>query len=118
MRGDERGRRVMLVIFDADRRSPSEHPLPRSKRLADMALVEFSPAFDRMCSVVGRPSIPPEGLLEASWLVAPYTVRGEWLLCEQLDHNFLFCGFLDLEADDASFDHSTFSRDRAPLLEH
>jgi IS5 family transposase len=45
-------------------------------------------------------------------------VRSERLLCEQLDYNFLFRWFLDLEADEASFDHSTFSRNRARLLEH
>src|SRR6202047_4543312 len=71
-----------------------------------------------MYSTVGRPSIPPERLLKASLLMALYTVRGERLLCEQLDYNFLFRWFLDLEADEASFDHSTFSRNRARLLEH
>jgi transposase len=40
------------------------------------------------------------------------------MLCEQLDYNFLFRWFLDLEADAASFGHSTFSRNRARLLEH
>jgi len=39
-------------------------------------------------------------------------------LCEQLDYNFLFRWFLDLEADEASFDHSTFSRNRQRLLAH
>ena len=30
----------------------------------------------------------------------------------------MFRWFLDLEADETSFDHSTFSRNRARLLEH
>ncbi len=42
----------------------------------------------------------------------------ERLFCEQLDYNLLFRWFLDLELDEASFDHSTFSRNRARLLEH
>jgi IS5 family transposase len=67
---------------------------------------------------VGRPSIPPERLLKASLLMALYTVRSERLLCEQLDYNFLFRWFLDLEVDEAGFDHSTFSRNRERLLEH
>ena len=71
-----------------------------------------------MYSAVGRPSIPPERLLKASLLMALYTVRSERLFCEQLDYNLLFRWFLDLEMDEPSFDHSTFSRNRARLLEH
>ena len=71
-----------------------------------------------MYSAVGRPSISPERLLKASLLMALHTVRSERMFCEQLDYNFLFRWFLDLEADEASFDHSTFSRNRARLLEH
>src|SRR4029077_9143509 len=56
--------------------------------------------------------------LKASLLMALYTVRSERLFCEQLDYNFLFRWFLDLEVDEASFDHSTFSRNRTRLLEH
>src|ERR1700726_3896872 len=71
-----------------------------------------------MYSEVGRPSIPPERLLKASLLMALYTVRSERLFCEQLDYNLLFRWFLDLELDEASFDHSSFSTNRARLLEH
>ena len=56
--------------------------------------------------------------MKASLLMALHTVRSERLFCEQLDYNFLFRWFLDLETDEASFDHSTFSRNRARLLEH
>src|SRR5438552_2926607 len=118
MRGEERRQRAMLVVFDVEKRLPKEHPLRRIKPLADAALITLSPLFDRMYSVVGRPSIPPERLLKASLLMALYTVRSEQLFCEQLDYNFLFRWFLDLEADEASFDHSTFSRNRERLLEH
>src|SRR2546430_5031271 len=118
MRGEERRQRAMLVVIDAEQRVPKEHPLRRIKRLADAALTELSPQFDQMYSAVGRPSIPPERLLKASLLMALYTVRSERLFCEQLDYNFLFRWFLDLEADEASFDHSTFSRNRERLLEH
>src|SRR5450755_1189573 len=92
--------------------------LRQVKALAEEALRTLSPRFDQMYSAVGRPSIPPERLLKASLLMALYTVRSERMLCEQLDYNFLFRWFLDLEADEASFDHSTFSRNRARLLEH
>ena len=118
MRGENVRQRAMLVVFDAEQRVPKSHPLRRIKVLADAALAQLSPRFDQMYSAVGRPSIPPERLLKASLLMALYTVRSERMLCEQLDYNFLFRWFLDLEADEASFDHSTFSRNRARLLEH
>src|SRR5579864_7029090 len=98
MRGEERRRRV--------------------KEFADAALAQLSPLFDEMYSAIGRPSIPPERLLKASLLMALYTVRSERLFCEQLDYNLLFRWFLDLDVAEPSFDHSTFSRNRARLLEH
>ena len=118
MRGEGRRQRAMLLVIDPEQRVPREHPLRRIKQLADAALKELSPLFDQMYSLVGRPSIPPERLLKASLLMALYTVRSERLFCEQLDYNLLFRWFLDLEVDEASFDHSTFSRNRARLLEH
>src|ERR1700704_7017546 len=118
MRGEERRQRVMLMIVEPGDRVPKEHPLRRVKECADAALTQLSPLFDEMYSAVGRPSIPPERLLKASLLMALYTVRSERLFCEQLDYNFLFRWFVDLEVDEAGFDHSTFSRNRARLLEH
>src|SRR5260370_12898306 len=118
MRGEERRQRAMLMVIDPEQRVPKEHLLRRIKQLAEAALKELSPIFDAMYSEVGRPSIPPERLLKASLLMALYTVRSERLFCEQLDYNLLFRWFLDLEIDEASFDHSSFSRNRARLLEH
>jgi transposase len=118
MRGEDKRQRAMLVVINPEQRVPQGHPLRRIKVLADAALKELSPVFDQMYSAVGRPSIPPERLLKASLLMALHTVRSERLFCEQLDYNFLFRWFLDLEADETSFDHSTFSRNRARLLEH
>jgi transposase len=118
MRGEDGRQRAMLVVINPEQRVPKGHPLRRIKVLADAALKQLSPLFDEMYSAVGRPSIPPERLLKASLLMALHTVRSERLFCEQLDYNFLFRWFLDLEADEASFDHSTFSRNRARLLEH
>lgn len=118
MRGEERRQRTMLVVINPEQRITKEHPLRRIKQLAEAVLKQLSPLFDEMYSVVGRPSIPPERLLKASLLMALYTVRSERMFCEQLDYNLLFRWFLDMEMDEASFDHSTFSRNRARLLEH
>jgi transposase len=108
----------MLVVIDPEKRVAKDHPLRRIKQLAQEGLNQLWPVFDQMYSAVGRPSIPPERLLKASLLMALYTVRGERLFCEQLDYNLLFRWFLDPEMDEPSFDHSTFSRNRARLLEH
>ena len=67
-----RGRRTlqitMLAFIDLEERVPAGHPLRTIKRLADAALVELSPVFDRMYAEGGRPSIPPERLLKGSLL--------------------------------------------------
>lgn len=118
MRGAERQQRSMLMVLNLEQRVPPEHPLRRIKQLAETVLRGLSPSFDRMYSATGRPSVPPERLLKASLLMALYTVRSERLLCEQLEYNLLFRWFLDLELDEASFDHSSFSANRQRLLEH
>jgi transposase len=118
MRGEERRQQSMLLVVNLEERIPPEHPLRRIKQMADAALQELSPTFDRMYSALGRPSIPPERLLKASLLMALYTIRSERLFCEQLDYNLLFRWFLDLELDESSFDHSSFTTNRGRLLEH
>src|SRR5260370_22677427 len=118
MRGEERQQRSMLMVLNLEQRVPREHPLRRIKQLAETVLQGLSASFDRMYSATGRPSIPPERLLKASLLMALSTVRSERMLCEQLDYNLLFRWFLDMDVAAPSFDHSTFSRNRARLLEH
>jgi transposase len=118
MRGEERRQRSMLVVVNLEERIPKEHPLRRIKQMADAGLKELSPIFEQMYSPLGRPSIPPERLLKASLLMALYTIRSERLFCEQLDYNLLFRWFLDLELDEPSFDHSSFTANRDRLLEH
>ena len=118
MRGEERQQRSMLMVMDVEQRIPQEHPLRRVKQVTDRVLKNLSPIFDQMYSSVGRPSVPPERLLKASLLMALYTIRSERLFCEQLDYNLLFRWFLDLELDEPSFDHSSFTSNRKRLLEH
>ena len=118
MRGEAERQVGMLTLVTPEQRVSKEHPLRGVKVLADEALRELSASFDQMYSTTGRPSIPPERLLKASLLMAFYTVRSERLFCEQLDYNLLFRWFLDLGLDEPSFDHSSFTRNRARLLEH
>jgi transposase len=117
MRGEERRQRSMLIVVNLEQRIPRDHPLRRIKQLAEAALQELSPIFEQMYSRLGRPSIPPERLLKASLLMALYTIRSERMFCEQLEYNLLFRWFLELELDEASFDHSSFTTNRTRLLE-
>jgi transposase len=77
-------------------RIPADHPLRAIRELVDRALVELSPAFDRLYEREGRPLISPERLLQALLLQAFYTVRSERQLMEQLDYNLLFRWFVGL----------------------
>jgi transposase len=118
VRGTDKQQVTMLSLVTPDKRVPADHPLRRIKALADQALAALSPTFDQMYSKVGRPSIPPERLLKGTLLMAFYSIRSERLLCEQIDYNLLYRWFLDMDMSEDGIDHSTFSRNRARLLEH
>lgn len=118
MRGTDTKQASMLSLMTPEKRVPANHPLRRVKELSETCLKELSPLFDGMYSNVGRSSIPPERLLKASLLMAFYSVRSERLFCEQLDYNILFRWFLDMNMDEPSFDHSTFSKNRDRLIAH
>ncbi|MCG8432972.1 MAG: IS5 family transposase, partial [Gammaproteobacteria bacterium] len=83
----------------------------------DEALEVLSPAFERLYSKVGRPSIPPEKLLRALLLQAFFSIRSERQLMEQLDYNLLFRWFVGLPMDTEVWDASVFSKNRDRLLD-
>lgn len=118
MRGTDDKQATMFSIVSPDRRIPADHPLRRIKTMSDEVLNGLSKTFDAMYSSVGRPSIPPERLLKSQILIALYTVRSDRQFCEQLDYNLLFRWFLDMNADEPTFDASSFSRNRDRLLDH
>src|SRR5436190_2573388 len=109
----------MLAFIDPESRIPGNHPLRTIKHMADAALVELSPQFDRLYAAdgTGRPSIPPERLLKASLLMSLFSVRSERAFCEALDYDLRFRWFLDMDMVEPSFDHSTFTRNRGRLLD-
>jgi transposase len=90
----------------------------RIKPQADLALAAMGSSFESMYAECGRPSVAPERLLKASLLIALYSVRSDRLFCEMLDYNMLFRWSLDMKLEEASFDHSTFSKNRERLIEH
>jgi transposase len=118
MRGHVDPQGALFSYVSVEERIPADHPLRRVKAQADAVLGAMNAALDRMYAACGRPSIAPERLLKASLLIALYSVRSDRLFCEMLDYNLLFRWFLDMGLEERSFDHSTFSKNRARLIEH
>jgi transposase len=108
----------MLSLVTADDLVPEDHPIREIKPMVEKALAELSPTFTLMYAETGRPSIPPEHLLKACLLIALYSVRSECQFCERLRYDLLFKWFLDMNIIDPAFDASTFSKNKARLLEH
>ena len=108
----------MLLGMTPDQLVPLGHPIRRIKPVVEQTLAHLSTTFARMYATRGRPSIPPEHLLKASLLIALYSVRSERQFCERLQYDLLFKWFLDLNITDPAFDASTFSKNRARLMEH
>src|SRR5213075_3232364 len=63
MRGDDRQPDAMFSYVSAEQRVPADHPLRAIRSLVDDVLREMSGEFDGLYARVGRPSIPPERLL-------------------------------------------------------
>ena len=51
-------------------------------------------------------------------LIALYRIRSERQFCEQLDYNLLFRWFLDMDADEPSFDPTSFGKNRERMMQH
>jgi transposase len=85
--------------------------------MVDEALAQMSGSFNAMYADVGRPSIAPEKLLRAQLLQMLYSVRSERLLMEEMDYNLLFRWFVGLNADDAVWDATVFTKNRDRLLQ-
>ena len=116
MRGEVMGQESMLSLMTPERRIPPDHPIRRIKALADAELARLSSLFDALYAERGRPSIAPEALLKACLLIALYSVRSERQFCERLHYDLLFRWFLDLPTDGATFDASTFAKNKPRVL--
>jgi transposase len=110
-------RKAFSSYVRLETRIPADHPMRAIRELVDRALLELSPAFDRLYAREGRPSIPPERLLRALLLQAFYTLRSERQLIEQLDYNLLSRWFVGLSTDDPVWDATVFCKKRDRLLE-
>lgn len=117
MRGSDTQQGSMFSYLSPEERVPVKHPLRSIRLLVDEALKTLSPAFDRLYSTFGRPSIAPEKLLRALLLQVLYTVRSERMLMEQLEYNLLFRWFVGLNMDETVWVPTVFTKNRDRLLQ-
>ena len=117
MRGTDTQQSSMFSYLSPEERVPANHPLRPIRRMVDDALKALSPAFSRLYSAFGRPSIPPEKLLRALLLQVLYTVRSERMLMEQLEYNLLYRWFVGLNMDETVWVPTVFTKNRDRLLE-
>ena len=117
MRGSGAETGSPFSYVDLAARVPKQHPLRVIRRLVDAALVDPSPAFAALYAPLGRPSIPPERLVQALPLQAFYSVRSGRQLMEQLGYNLLFRWSVGLGIGDPVWDVTTFTKNRERLLD-
>ena len=116
MRGEDKQQSAMYSYISLEDRVPPDHPLRRIRVMVDCGLKDLSLHFDALYARRGRPSIPPERLLRALLLQALYSIRSERQLMEQLDYNLLFRWFVGLNADDAVWDVTVFTKNRDRMM--
>jgi len=117
MRGRDTQQSTIFSYVSPETRVPADHTLRPIRVMVDTALRALSPSFDAMYKDFGRPSIVPEKLLRSLLLQVLYTIRSERMLMEQLEYNLLFRWFVGLNADDAVWVPTVFSKNRDRLLE-
>ena len=106
----------MFGYLSPESRVRRDHPLRAIRLQMDEVLKGLSPVFEPMDSTIGRPSIPPEKLLQALMLQMLYSVRSERLLMEEIGCSILFRWFLGMNLDERVWGATTFSRNRGRLL--
>ncbi len=116
MRGQDEQQLGVFSYISPEQRIPHDHPLRQLRVMADEALRELKPRFNRLYAKTGRPSIAPEKLLRALLIQLLYSVRSERMLMEQLDYSLLFRWFVGLNMHDPIWDVTVFTKNRQRLL--
>src|SRR5499433_4442136 len=117
MRGGDEQTGELFSYVNLEKRVRSDDPLRAIRGLVNEALVALEQEFAALYAPIGRPSIAPEKLLRAMLLQAFYSIRSERQLMERLEFDLLFRWFVGIGVDDATWDHSVFSKNRERLLE-
>jgi transposase len=87
---------ALYSYISPEQRVPADHQLRPIREMVNAVLRTLSPEFNKIYSIYGRPSIPPERLLRCLLLQVLYTVRSERMMMEQLDYNLLYRWFVGL----------------------
>src|SRR6266700_6191822 len=116
MRGDDTQQAAMFSYLMPEQRVPEDHPLRPILTMVNQALSSIDGALEKMYAEGGRPSIAPEKLLRALLLQMLYSVRSERMLMEQMQYKLLFRWFVGLNMDEAVWDVTVFTKNRARLL--
>src|SRR5246500_447600 len=116
MRGIFRDQAQLFSYISPESRVPSGHPLRQIRGLMRDVLKELSRSFARLYAKEGRPSVPPEQLLNALLIQVLYTIRSERQLMEQLDYNLLYRWFVGLNPDAPVWVPTVFTKNRDRLL--
>ena len=106
----------MFSYISLEERVPAKHPLRKLRAVVDALLASMTAEFEAVYSRNGRPSVPPEMLLNALLLQILFSIRSERLLVEAIDYNLLYRWFVGLNLEDLVWDHSTFSANRERLF--
>lgn len=116
MRGADVTETTLFSYRTLEERIPQDHPLRKLRGVVDALLGTLHGEFEALYCRRGRQSIAPERLLRASLIQVLYSIRSERQLVQHLDYNLLYRWFVGLNADEAVWDHSTFSKNRDRLL--
>jgi transposase len=82
MRGVFQDQGGLLSYVSPESRVPSGHPLRQIRELVRDVLKELSRSFTRLYARDGRPSVPPEQLLNDLLIQALYGIRSDRQLME------------------------------------
>jgi transposase len=118
MRGEVDPQPEMFSYVDIEALVPANHPIREVRRIIDEALPALEPAFSRMYSDRGRPSIPPEQLIRALVLQIVFSIRSERQLMERIGYDLSFRWFVGLSLDARVWNHSVFSKNRDRLMQY
>lgn len=110
MRGKTRRQTDLAYLVNLEELVEAGHPLREVKRMCQEVLKRLEPDLSGLYEEKGRPSVPPERLLMSWVLMCLYGVRSCRRYAMDLRYNLLFKWFLDMNPDEAAFDHSTFSQ--------
>lgn len=101
MRGlDERSGSLFSYV-DLEARVRPNHPLRTIREIANAALADLTSEFGALGPTrLGRSSIPPKRLLQATLLQAFHGIRSERQLMDWREFDLLFRWFMGLAVDD------------------